>query len=47
MPAVCLQVQGDAIKCNFGAKPFVFDLQSHLAKISFQNQFNQVKKKPV
>lgn len=35
-PAICLQVQGDAIKCNFGTKPYIFDLDAHVDKLRFE-----------
>lgn len=48
--AVCLQVQGDEVKCNFGAsrrKPFSFDLDGHVDKLRFEEQFSKIKGKPV
>ena len=45
--AVCLQVQGDSVKCNFGAKPFVFDLESHIDKLRFEQKFSEVRSRPV
>lgn len=46
-PAICLQVQGDSVKCNFGTKPFVFDLDAHVDNIRFEQQFSEVRSKPV
>ena len=47
---MCLQVQGDEVKCNFGArrrKPFSFDLDSYVDQLRFEEQFNKIKSKPV
>ena len=46
-PAICLQVQGDAIKCNFGAKPFIFDLDAFLQRLRRDEQLSKVKSKQV
>ena len=48
--AVCLQVQGDEVKCNFGTsrrKPFSFDLESHVDQLRFEEQFSKIRCKPV
>jgi len=46
---VCLQLTGDQLKCNFGSSkhPFHFELDSHIAKLQFKEQFSHVKAKPV
>ena len=41
--AVCLQVQHDAARCNFGAKQFIFDLDGHVDRLHFLDQFSLIR----
>lgn len=45
--AVCLQMTGDSVRCNFGAKPFDFDVDTHFLSKRYSEQFLEVKQKPV
>lgn len=38
---------GDSVRCNFGAKPFDFDVDAHFLTKRYTEQFLRVREKPV
>ena len=35
------------MRCNFGAKPFAFDVEAYFLTKRYREQFEEVKQKPV